>query len=289
MEPMSTSTAVPTVTFNDATEMPQLGLGTWNLRDEEATTVVRRAIELGYRHIDTASIYRNEEAVGAAIRDAIKAGDVTREELFVTSKVWNKDQGSQRAAEAFQASLRRLGLDYLDLYLVHWPCPKQDRYIETFQSLAKIQGLGTVQSIGVSNFFEEALERLTEHTGITPALNQVELHPGFSQAELRAAHDRLGIITEAWSPLGRGILLQNPVLSDVAKQAEATPAQVILAWALAKGISVVPKSSDPARLEENLKAVDVQLSEEQIAAIDAFDGQPGFGRIFDDPHDVEPK
>ncbi|MCZ9308748.1 aldo/keto reductase [Corynebacterium uberis] len=283
-----TTPRVPTVTLNDSTEMPQIGLGTWKLRGDEAITTIRTAIELGYRHIDTASLYRNEEEVGTAVRQAIAAGDVTRDELFITSKLWNTDQGSQRAAQAFQESLGRLGLDYLDLYLVHWPCPRADRYVESFQAMAKIQGLGTVQSIGVSNFYPEVLRTLIERTGITPVLNQVELHPGFSQAELRAEHARLGVLTEAWSPLGRGIALNNPVVEQIAAELDATAAQVILAWELGHGISVVPKSVDPQRLASNLAAGTITLSEQQAQAIDALDDQPGFGRIFDDPEVVEP-
>lgn len=177
MEPMTTP-RVPTVTLNDSTEMPQIGLGTWKLRGDEAITTIRTAIELGYRHIDTASLYRNEEEVGTAVRQAIAAGDVTRDELFITSKLWNTDQGSQRAAQAFQESLGRLGLDYLDLYLVHWPCPRADRYVESFQAMAKIQGLGTVQSIGVSNFYPEVLRTLIERTGITRYSTRWSCTPG---------------------------------------------------------------------------------------------------------------
>lgn len=274
---------IPTVTFNDGTEMPQLGLGTYKLRGEECVRVVREAIELGYRHIDTASVYENEEEVGQAIADAIAAGDVSREELFVTTKVWNDCHGAEKASASFQESLGRLGLEYIDLFLVHWPCPQQNRYIETFEAIAKIQGLGSVQSIGVANFYEEVLREVVEKTGITPVLNQVELHPGFTQAPLRKVHEELGIITEAWSPLSRGIALQNPVIEGIAAELGATPAQVTIKALLQLGCSVIPKTANSERLKENLNAINFGLSQEQLDAVLSLDDQPGFGRIFKSP------
>lgn len=274
---------IPTVTFNDGTEMPQLGLGTYKLRGEECVRVVREAIELGYRHIDTASVYENEEEVGQAIADAIAAGDVSREELFVTTKVWNDCHGAEKASASFQESLGRLGLEYIDLFLVHWPCPQQNRYIETFEAIAKIQGLGSVQSIGVANFYEEVLREVVEKTGITPVLNQVELHPGFTQAPLRKVHEELGIITEAWSPLSRGIALQNPIIEGIAAELGATPAQVTIKALLQLGCSVIPKTANSERLKENLNAVNFGLSQEQLDAVLSLDDQPGFGRIFKSP------
>lgn len=274
---------IPTVTFNDGTEMPQLGLGTYKLRGEECVRVVREAIELGYRHIDTASVYENEEEVGQAIADAIAAGDVSREELFVTTKVWNDCHGAEKASASFQESLGRLGLEYIDLFLVHWPCPQQNRYIETFEAIAKIQGLGSVQSIGVANFYEEVLREVVEKTGITPVLNQVELHPGFTQAPLRKVHEELGIITEAWSPLSRGIALQNPVIEGIAAELGSTPAQVTIKALLQLGCSVIPKTANSERLKENLNAVNFGLSQEQLDAVLSLDDQPGFGRIFKSP------
>lgn len=274
---------IPTVTFNDGTEMPQLGLGTYKLRGEECVRVVREAIELGYRHIDTASVYENEEEVGQAIADAIAAGDVSREELFVTTKVWNDCHGAEKASASFQESLGRLGLEYIDLFLVHWPCPQQNRYIETFEAIAKIQGLGSVQSIGVANFYEEVLREVVEKTGITPVLNQVELHPGFTQAPLRKVHEELGIITEAWSPLSRGIALQNPIIEGIAAELGATPAQVTIKALLQLGCSVIPKTANSDRLKENLNAINFGLSQEQLDAVLSLDDQPGFGRIFKSP------
>ncbi|AGF71835.1 aldo/keto reductase [Corynebacterium halotolerans] len=277
--------AVPTVTLNDGTEMPQIGLGTWKLHDDEAVRVVREAIAAGYRHIDTAALYGNEEAVGRGIRDAIAAGDVTRDELFVTTKLLNEDQGSQRAQEAFRESLGRLGLEYIDLYMVHWPWPQRGLYVESFEAIAKLQGLGVVQSVGVANFYEEVLRELIERTGVFPAVNQVELHPGFSQAGLRALHEELGIVTEAWAPLGRGIVLMNPVLDDIAIRVGRTPAQVALRWLLQLGCSAVPKTAHAGRLAANLDLASFKLTRDQMDAITALDDAAGFGRIFADPRE----
>lgn len=271
------------LTLNDGTEMPKVGLGTWKLQGEDAVNVIRNAISAGYRHIDTAASYENEVEIGRAVTDAIAAGEVTRDELFITSKVRNEDQGAESASRAFQASLNNLGLDYLDLYLVHWPWPQRGLAAETFAAIAKIQGLGTVQSIGVANFYEETLRQLIAETGITPAVNQVELHPGFSQASLRAVHDDLGVATEAWAPLGRGILLQNPMIGDIADQVGRSPAQVILRWLTQLGAAVVPKTASADRLRENFSIFDFELSEVQVGQILALDEIKGFGRIFSDP------
>jgi len=282
METM-TAAAVPTITLNDGTEMPQIGLGTWKLRGDDAVRIVREAIELGYRHIDTASSYGNEEAIGQAIRDAIAAGDVTRDELFITTKAWQDEQGADRIPAAFQDSLHRLGLEYIDLYLVHWPDPTQGKYVESFEAVARLQGLGIVQAIGVANFYEEVLREVVEKTGTVPALNQVELHPGFSQAPLRILHEELEIRTEAWSPLGRGIVLMNPVIDEVAREVGKSTAQVALRWAMQLGCSVIPKSGDLRRLAQNIEAASFTLTPAQMDAITELDHQQGFGRVFDDP------
>ncbi|RNE48636.1 aldo/keto reductase [Corynebacterium alimapuense] len=271
------------LTFNDNTEMPRIGLGTWKLGGAEGVRAIRTAIELGYRHIDTASAYANEEVVGQAIAEAIAAGDVTREELFITTKAWNNEQGAAEIPLAFQRSLDRLGLEYVDLYLVHWPCQEKGLYLESFEAMTRLQGLGFVQSIGVANFYEEVLREVVEETGVVPALNQVELHPGFSQEPLRALHQELGVVTEAWSPLARGILLMNPVLDSIAREVGKTTAQVALNWAMELGCSVVPKSTHPKRLRQNLESASFKLSAEQVAAISALDDHAGFGRIFQDP------
>ncbi|WIM72894.1 aldo/keto reductase [Corynebacterium suedekumii] len=278
-----TAAAVPTITLNDGTEMPQIGLGTWKLRGDDAVRIVREAIELGYRHIDTASSYGNEEAIGQAIRDAIAAGDVTRDELFITTKAWQDEQGADRIPAALQDSLHRLGLEYIDLYLVHWPDPTQGKYVESFEAVARLQGLGIVQAIGVANFYEEVLREVVEKTGTVPALNQVELHPGFSQVPLRTLHEELEIRTEAWSPLGRGIVLMNPVIDEVAREVGKSTAQVALRWAMQLGCSVIPKSGDLRRLAQNIEAASSPLTPAQMDAITELDHQQGFGRVFDDP------
>jgi len=276
---------VPHISFNDDREMPQLGLGTYKLNDDECIRVVREAIELGYRHFDTATLYKNEEALGTALNQAIDAGDVTREDLFITSKVWHSHHGAQKAEQAFQESMEKLKLDYLDLYLIHWPWPQGGLYVETFESIARLQGMGQIASIGVANFYEEVLEDLIEKTGITPVLNQVELHPGFTQPELREFHHKHGIVTEAWSPLARGVVLNNPEIEKIAATYQATEGQVVLAYLMAKGISVIPKSARSERLKENLAAAELELGKDEIAAIDSLEGQEGFGRMFNDPRE----
>lgn len=276
---------MPHISFNDDREMPQLGLGTYKLNDDECIRVVREAIELGYRHFDTATLYKNEEALGTALNQAIDAGDVTREDLFITSKVWHSHHGAQKAEQAFQESMEKLKLDYLDLYLIHWPWPQGGLYVETFESIARLQGMGQIASIGVANFYEEVLEDLIEKTGITPVLNQVELHPGFTQPELREFHHKHGIVTEAWSPLARGVVLNNPEIEKIAATHQATEGQVVLAYLMAKGISVIPKSARSERLKENLAAAELELGKDEIAAIDSLEGQEGFGRMFNDPRE----
>lgn len=276
---------VPTISFNDDREMPQLGLGTYKLNDDECIRVVREAIDLGYRHFDTATLYKNEEALGTALNQAIDAGDVSREDLFITSKVWHSHHGAQKAEQAFQESMEKLKLDYLDLYLIHWPWPQGGLYVETFESIARLQGMGQIASIGVANFYEDVLEDLIDKTGITPVLNQVELHPGFTQPELREFHHKHGIVTEAWSPLARGVVLNNPEIGKIAAAHEATEGQVVLAYLMAKGISVIPKSARSERLKENLAAAELELGKDEIAAIDSLEGQEGFGRMFNDPRE----
>lgn len=281
MEVMS----VPQTTFNDDREMPLLGLGTYKLRGEDLVRSVREAIELGYRHFDTATLYENEEELGQALHDAMKAGDVTRDELFITSKVWHDHHGKDKVGQAFRTSLDKLQLDYLDLYLIHWPWPQGGLYVETFEEIARMQGMGQIASIGVANFYEETLQTLIDETGIVPVLNQVELHPGFTQPELRQFHDNYGIVTEAWSPLARGVILNNPEVIAVAEKHDITPGQAVLAYLLSKGISVIPKSSRRERLAENFAAAEVELAPEDVAALDTLDGQEGFGRMFKDPRE----
>ena len=258
--------------LNSGVSMPRLGLGTYKLDGPASDTValIRRAIELGYRHIDTASLYGNEEAVGQALNDAIRAGDVTREELFVTSKVWNDDQ--PRAAEAFGESLKRLGLEYLDLFMVHWPWPQNGTFVDAYRALIGVRDRGDLVSVGVANFYEETLEEIINATGVAPAVNQVELHTGFTQPELRAYHADHGILTEAWAPLGRGEILDEPAITEIAAAHDATAGQIALAHLLAHGISVIPKTANPDRLVENFAALDVTLSSEEVARLDQVQG-----------------
>lgn len=268
---------VPVTTLNDGYDFPLLGLGTYKLQGDDVETIVRSAIELGYRHIDTASLYGNEVEVGKAINDAIKAGDVTREDLFVTTKLWNDDQ--ERVAAAYQESLERLGLEFVDLYLVHWPWPQHGTYVRAFSQIAELQGMGRLQSVGVANFYPEVLDEIIEKTGVTPVLNQVELHAGFTQPELRAYHEAHDILTEAWAPIARGSNFEDPAIRAVADAHEATPAQVSLAYLMRLGCSVVPKTSNPQRLVENLGAADIKLTDEDISLLDGVTGE----RLSGDP------
>ena len=268
---------IPVTTLNDGYDLPLLGLGTYKLQGEDVERTVRTAIELGYRHIDTASLYGNEVEVGKAVNGAIKAGDVTREELFITTKLWNDDQ--ERALEAYNESLERLGLEFIDLYLVHWPWPQNGTYVKAFEQLAELQGMGRLQSVGVANFYPEVLDDIINATGITPVLNQVELHAGFTQSELRAYHEEHNILTEAWAPIARGSNFDDPAIQAVAQAHEATPAQVCLAYLMKLGCSVVPKTKNPQRLAENLGAVNVKLTDEDVATLDAVQGE----RMSGDP------
>ena len=217
---------------------------------------------------------------------AIATSDVAREDIFLTTKLWNSDQGYENAFEAFDASLKKLGTDYVDLYLIHWAKPQQGLYLDSWRALIELQKQGKVRSIGVSNFPEEQLREIIEETGVVPVIHQIELHPYFSQEALRAVHAEYGIVTEAWSPLGNGSdLLQNPVLAEIAKRHGATPAQVVLAWHLAKGTVAIPKSVTPSRIEENLASVNVTLTAEDIAAVDALSTPEG--RIGPDPANID--
>ena len=261
---------VPNVTFNDGRTIPQLGYGVWQVEDEVAEKVVGTALETGYRHVDTAAIYGNEAGVGRAIATS----DVAREDIFLTTKLWNSDQGYENAFEAFDASLKKLGTDYVDLYLIHWAKPQQGLYLDSWRALIELQKQGKVRSIGVSNFPEEQLREIIEETGVVPAIHQI------------AVHAEYGIVTEAWSPLGNGSdLLQNPVLAEIAERHGATPAQVVLAWHLAKGTVAIPKSVTPSRIEENLASVNVTLTAEDIAAVDALSTPEG--RIGPDPVNID--
>ncbi len=274
-------TLSPELTFNDGHTIPQLGYGVWQVEDDVAEKVVVQAFDAGYRHIDTARIYGNEAGVGRAI----EASGLKPEDMFITTKVWNSDQGYESTLAAFDASMERLGLQTLDLYLIHWEQPKQDKYVETWKALIELQKQGRVKTIGVCNFTKEALQRLIDETGVVPAINQIELHPFFNQAELREFDASKGILTQAWSPLGQGgELLQSPIIGQIAAKHDATPAQVIIAWHLAIGNVVIPKSVTESRIRENYAALDVTLDETDIQAINGLDrSAEGAGRIGPDP------
>ena len=267
----------PSISLNDGRAMPQLGLGVWQAPADTTAEVVRTAIAAGYRAIDTAAVYRNEKGVGEGLR----ACGLARDEVFITTKLWNDSQGSDAALKAFDASLGRLGLDCVDLYLIHWPAPQQDRYVEAWRALVRLREDGRARSIGVSNFSIAHLERIIGETGVSPAVNQIELHPRWQQAELRAAHQRLGIATTSWSPLGQGQLLSDPVVGRIAAKHGKSPAQAIIRWHLDLGLIVIPKSVTPARIAQNFDVFDFKLDAEDLAAMAALDDPKG--RIGPDP------
>jgi 2,5-diketo-D-gluconate reductase A len=274
-----TNLVSPELSFHDGNTIPQLGYGVWKVEDDVAADVVVQASAAGYRHIDTARIYGNEEGVGRAIA----ATDVPREAMFITTKVWNADQGYASTLAAFDASLERLGLEYLDLYLIPWLQPKQGKYVDTWKAMIELQKSGRVKSIGVCNFTVEALAELEEATGVLPVINQVETHPYFPQTELREFEASKGILHQSWSPLGQGSeLLADPALVAIAEKHNATVAQVVIAWHLALGNVVIPKSVTPSRIVENHASLGVTLDEADIAAINALD-KGAAGRIAADP------
>ncbi|MEU0603956.1 aldo/keto reductase [Streptomyces sp. NPDC006393] len=261
------SSKVPPIILNNGVEMPQLGFGVWQVPDDEAERAVATALESGYRSIDTAAIYGNEEGTGRGIA----ASGIPREELFVTTKLWNSDQGYDATLRAFDASLAKLGLDYLDLYLIHWPLPSRGRYTDSYKAFEKLLADGRVRAIGVSNFLPEHLEHLIAETSVIPAVNQIELHPHLQQHASRAFHAEQGIATEAWSPLGQGKgLLEVPAIVAIAQKHNRTPAQVVLRWHVQLGNIVIPKSVTPARIRENIDVFDFSLDEEDLAAISAL-------------------
>ncbi len=259
---------IPNVSLNNGVQIPQVGFGVFLIPDSETKAAVSTALRAGYRHLDTAKLHQNEAAVGAAIAES----GIARDELFVTSKIWNSDQGFAEATEAFQTSLDRLGLQMLDLLLIHWPAPALNRYVDTWRALEKLQADGRVRAIGVSNFAEEHLRRLFDETSVVPAINQIELHPLLPQAELRAFHAAHGIVTEAWSPLARGgPVLSDPAITGIADRLGKSPAQVVLRWHLELGNVIIPKSVTPARIVQNLQLFDFTLSPAEIAAISALE------------------
>jgi len=268
---------IPWLRLNDGHVLPQLGLGVWQIPDDVVADVVLVALSLGYRLIDTATIYRNERGVGEGIR---RSG-LPRESLYITTKVWNDSHGYDATLRAFDRSLRELGVDYIDLYLMHWPVPSRNLYVDSWRAMAQLVEDGRIRSIGVSNFNPPHLQRLLDETGIRPTVNQIELHPGFQQRMVVAFNTRHDIITESWSPLGQGKTLEHPVIEAIARKHGRAPAQVVLRWHLEKGCIVIPKTVRAARLKENLAIFGFSLDAADHVAIDALD-TPG-GRLGGDP------
>ncbi|MHB8243156.1 MAG: aldo/keto reductase [Solirubrobacteraceae bacterium] len=265
---MTTDTSqIPNIALRGGSQIPQLGFGVFQVPPKETEVVVAQALSTGYRHLDTAAAYRNEAPVGQAIR----ASGLDRGEVFVTTKCFNDDHGHEQARRAFHASLERLEMDYVDLYLIHWPVPAHDRYVETWKAFIELRDEGLIRAIGVSNFQPAHLERLIAETGETPAINQIELHPYFQQQGLRHEHEELGIVTEAWSPLAQGEVLEDPVIVEIAEAHSRTAGQVVIRWHLQLGNVVIPKSVTPERIEQNFAVFDFELSDEQMQAMAGLD------------------
>ncbi|GAA2958362.1 aldo/keto reductase [Glutamicibacter bergerei] len=270
------TTVIPAVTLNNGVQMPQIGFGVFQVPNEETTTAVAAALKAGYRSIDTAAIYGNEEGVGKALAES----GINREELFITSKIWISDMGYEQTLKAFDESLQRLGLDYLDLFLIHWPAPEKELYVETWKALEKLYAEKKIRAIGVSNFQPTHLQKLIDATDVVPAVNQVELHPALQNAEVSAANAGHGIATEAWSPLAQGALLNDASILAIGEAHQVTAAQVILRWHLQRGRVIIPKSVTESRIVQNLDLFGFELSAEELAAIDALDRG---GRTGPDP------
>jgi diketogulonate reductase-like aldo/keto reductase len=266
---MSTSTSerVPSVPLRGGASIPQLGFGTFQVPPEQTTETVLRAFEAGYRHIDTAAGYRNEAEVGAAVH----ASGLARADVFITTKLLNDNHGHEEAKRAFHESLHRLETDYIDLYLIHWPVPATDRYAETWRAFTELAAEGHVRAIGVSNFNQPHLERVISETGVVPALNQIELHPYLQQPGLRHELAELEVVTESWSPLAQGAVLDDPVIVEIAARHGKSTAQVVIRWHLQLGNVVIPKSMTPQRIEENIDVFDFRLSGEEMEAIEGLD------------------
>lgn len=261
----------PLLAFHDGRSIPQLGLGVWRTPADATAQAVKAALDVGYRHIDTAAIYGNEAGVG----EGLKASGVPRGEVYITTKLWNAEQGFDSTLRAFDASMRLLGLDVLDLYLIHWPNPSRELYVDTWRAFVRLREEGRVRSIGVSNFEPEHIDRLVQETGAKPVLNQIELHPRFQQHRLREYHARQGIATQAWSPLGQGQLLEDAGIQAIASKHGNTAAQVVVRWHIEMGHVVIPKSVNPGRIAENAGVFDFALDAEDMAAIAKLDQAQG--------------
>jgi 2,5-diketo-D-gluconate reductase A len=269
--------SIPAIPLNTGATIPQVGLGTWPLDDAQAADAVAAGIEAGYRHVDTATKYGNEAGVGEGIR---RSG-IDREELFVTTKLDGQFQGSDRAIDGIRAALERLGTSYVDLLLIHWPLPQRDEYVSTWRTFEKLHADGLARAIGVSNFKPAHLDRLIAETSVVPAVNQIQISPAITRLEQRAYDDAHGIVTQSWSPLGGGSgvrsLLSEPVIVEVADRLGRTPAQVVLRWHVQQGLVVIPKSSDPARLAQNLDLFSFELSPDDMASLATLDEGPDAG------------
>jgi 2,5-diketo-D-gluconate reductase A len=271
---------MPSLRLNDGRAVPQLGLGVWQVPDDTVASMVRAAIDVGYRSIDTATIYGNERGVGQGIRES----GLPREQLFITTKLWNNSHGYDATLAAFNLSLAKLRLDYVDLYLIHWPVASAGRFVDSWRAMIKLQQEGRVRSIGVCNFNPAHLVRLIDETGVRPVVNQIELHPGFQQREVSGFNGTLDIVTEAWSPLGQGRVLTHPVITAIAHKWQRTPAQVVLRWHLDQGFMVIPKTVHADRLRENLGAFGFSLDDQDRDAIRGLDDPRG--RLGEDPDEV---
>jgi 2,5-diketo-D-gluconate reductase A len=261
----------PLITLSDGNTIPQVGLGVWRADDKQAAQAVETAINAGYRHIDTAAIYGNETGVG----DGIHAAGIDRKSLFVTTKLWNGEQGYETTLRAFDESLKKLRLDYIDLYLIHWPVPKRDTYVDTWKAFIELQKQGRIRSIGVSNFEVSHLDRIIAETGVVPVINQIETHPAFQQTTLREQLLTKHIQSQSWSPLGQGPLLENPLIADIAKKHQRTAAQVVIRWHIQNKLVVIPKSVTPSRIVENFNVFDFELDADDLARIATLDRKDG--------------
>lgn len=261
----------PLMTLSDGNTIPQVGLGVWRADDKQAAQAVETAINAGYRHIDTAAIYGNETGVG----DGIHAAGIDRKSLFITTKLWNSEQGYETTLRAFDESLKKLRLDYIDLYLIHWPVPKRDTYVDTWKAFIELQKQGRIRSIGVSNFEVSHLDRIINETGVVPVINQIETHPAFQQTTLREQLLTKHIQSQSWSPLGQGPLLENPLIADIAKKHQRTAAQVVIRWHIQNKLVVIPKSVTPSRIVENFNVFDFVLDTDDLARIATLDRKDG--------------
>ncbi|MXP08682.1 aldo/keto reductase [Pseudoblastomonas halimionae] len=257
----------PTLPLNDGRHIPQLGFGTWQIDEDNAPDAVRAALEAGYWLVDTAAIYKNEEGVGKGIGDW--------SDIFLQTKIWNASQGYERTKKAMDNSLSRLGREHVDMLLIHWPCPDNDLFVDTWKAMIEIRDEGKAKSIGVSNFREQDLKRIVDETGVTPALNQIELHPSFQQREMRKVHEDMGIVTQSWSPLGQGNGMSNETVKAIAEETGQSASAVIIRWHIQHGFTVLPRSTNPDHIRDNFSALSFELSDDQMAKIDALDSEDG--------------